>query len=112
MKWILGAILIILAICFAGMLLPAIIGIAAGIALIKSGSIIGGLIAIIAGIGINAAMLYGGYAEGSFIKCRDADGSKAYLRSVDRGTMDGWICLRGKKDKCSIKHVGISFHGN
>lgn len=66
MKTAFIAILIILAIGFAGMLLPAIIGIAAGIALIKSGSIIGGVIAIIAGIGINAAMLYGGYAEGSF----------------------------------------------
>ena len=65
MKWILGAILIILAIGFLGMLLPAIKGIAAGIALIRSGSIIGGLIAMIAGIGINVAMLYGGYAEGS-----------------------------------------------
>lgn len=65
MKWILGAILIILAIGFLGMLLPAIIGLAAGIALIRSGSIIGGLAAIIAGIGINVAMLYGGYVEGS-----------------------------------------------
>ena len=42
MKYILGVILILFALAFVGMLLPAIIGIVAGIGLIRSGSIIGG----------------------------------------------------------------------
>ena len=63
MKYILGSIAIILALCFMGFLLPAIAGIVIGIGMIKSGSIIGGLIAIVVGIGINIAMLYGSAAE-------------------------------------------------
>ena len=63
MKYILGAIAIILAIGIVGFLLPAITGIVIGIGMIKSGSIIGGLIAIIVGIVINSAVLYGSAAE-------------------------------------------------
>ena len=63
MKFILGSIAIILALCFVGFLLPAIAGIVIGISMINSSSIIGGLIAITVGIGINIAMLYGGAAE-------------------------------------------------
>ena len=62
MKYILGVILILFALAFVGMLLPAIIGIVVGIGLIRSGSIIGGLAAILVGIGINIGMLYGGSA--------------------------------------------------
>ena len=65
MKFILGSIAIILALCFVGFLLPAIAGIVIGIGMIKSGSIVGGLIAITVGIGINIAMLYGSAAEAS-----------------------------------------------
>ena len=64
MKIILGAIAVILVLGIAGFLLPAIIGIAVGIGLIKSGNIIGGLAAIAVGILINIAMIYGGFAEG------------------------------------------------
>lgn len=66
MKFILGSILVILAIGLAGMLLPAIIGIVIGIGMIRSGSIPGGLIAIAAGIGINIGMMYAGFGEGNY----------------------------------------------
>ena len=65
MKFIFGNLAVILVIGIAGILLPSIIGVAIGIGLIKSGNIIGGLIAIVIGIGNNIAMIYGGYAEDS-----------------------------------------------
>ena len=64
MKFIAGAIVVILAIGFAGFLLPSIVGLLIGIPMIRSGHVIGGLLFIAAGIGINAAMLYGSYLEG------------------------------------------------
>ena len=65
MKFILGTIAILLAIGLIGFLLPAIIGIVVGVGMIKSGNVVGGIIAIVAGIAINVTMLYGGAAEGS-----------------------------------------------
>ena len=64
MKFILWIIVIILAITFVSFLLPAIIGVLIGISMIKSGSVIGGLIVIAVGIGANIAMVYGSFAEG------------------------------------------------
>ena len=66
MKIILGAIAVIFVLGIAGFLLPAIIGIAVGLGLIKSGNIIDGLFAIAVGILINIAMIYGGFAEGDY----------------------------------------------
>ena len=96
MKYILGVILILFALAFVGMLLPAIIGVVVGIGLIRSGSLIGGLTAIFVGIGINIGMLYGGSAGSgssgghSFIddECPscgigDADGNHCYERDED-----------------------------
>ena len=65
MRFVLGIIAVILVLSFAAFLLPAIIGIAIGVGLFKSGSIIGGIVVILIGIGINIAMVYGSYAEGS-----------------------------------------------
>ena len=58
MKTVLAIIAVILVISFAAFLLPAIIGIAIGIGLFKSGSIIGGIVVILIGIGTNIAMVY------------------------------------------------------
>ena len=63
MKYLLGVLLIMLAMAFLGLLLPAIIGIVIGVFMIQGGSVIGGLIAMAVGIGINAAMVLGGFAE-------------------------------------------------
>ena len=57
MKTILIIIGIFLALGFCAFLLPAIIGIAAGIALFKSGHFIWAIICIIGGIGINISGL-------------------------------------------------------
>ena len=100
MKFILGSIAIILALCFIGFLLPAIAGTVIGIGMIKSGSIVGGLIAIIMGIGINAAMLYGSAAEGGF-----SSGSSKHTSYTDEecpycgsGDTDGNHCYTCEKD--------------
>lgn len=94
MKFILGSIAIILALCFVGFLLPAIAGIVIGIGMIKSGSIVGGLIAITVGIGINIAMLYGSAAEAGM-----STGSDQHMTRVDEecpycgsGDVDGNHC--------------------
>ena len=65
MRFVLGIIAVILVLSFAAFLLPAIIGIAIGVGLFKSGSIIGGIVVILIGRGINIAMVYVSYAEGS-----------------------------------------------
>ena len=91
MKIVLGIIAFILAVGFLGMLLPAIVGIAIGIGLIKSGSIIGGIIAITVGILINVAMLVGSAAEGStnnggdcpYCGSGDTDGNHCYTCDED-----------------------------
>ena len=100
MKFILGAIAIILALCFVGFLLPAIAGIVIGISMINSSSIIGGLIAIAVGIGINIAMLSGSAAEGGF-----ASGSSKQTSYTDEecpycgsGDTDGNHCYTCEKD--------------
>ena len=49
---------------FCAFLLPAIIGIAAGIALFKSGHFIWAIICIVGGIGINIGMLAGEFSGG------------------------------------------------
>lgn len=65
-KFILGSIGIILALCFAGILIPSILGIIFGIIAFRSGSIGMGIFCIVAGIGINIAMVVGGAIEGGF----------------------------------------------
>ena len=92
MEFILRLLIIILAICFVSFLLPAIIGIMAGISLIKGGSVIGGIIAIVVGIGVNVIMLYGsglegrlGYSDGECPYCGsgDTDGNHCYTCDDD-----------------------------
>ena len=93
MKYILGAVAIILAIGFIGFLLPAIIGIVVGVGMIKSGNVVGGIIAIVVGIAINAAMLYGSATEGSssgyiddecpYCGSGDTDGNHCYTCDDD-----------------------------
>ena len=64
MKTILIIIGIFLALGFCAFLLPAIIGIAAGIALFKSGHFIWAIICIVGGIGINIGMIAGEFSGG------------------------------------------------
>lgn len=89
MKFILGAFGILLALTFASLLLPSIIGIMVGVFMIQDGNIIGGIIAIVIGIGINLVMIFGSGLEGgsshSFIddECPycgsgDTDGNHCY----------------------------------
>ena len=63
MKFILGAIGLLLVLAFASLLLPSIIGIMVGVFMIQDGNIIGGIIAIVIGIGINLAMIFGSGLE-------------------------------------------------
>ena len=63
MKFILGAFAILLVLCLAAFLLPALIGILIGVMMISSGSTIGGIVAIVIGIGINIAMIIGSGLE-------------------------------------------------
>lgn len=100
MKFILGAIAIILALSFVGFLLPAIAGIAIAIGMIKAGSIIGGLIAIVVGTAINIAMLYGSAAEGGLVS-----GTGKHTSYTDEecpycgsGDTDGNHCYTCEKD--------------
>ena len=64
MKTILIIIGILLALGLCAFLLPAIIGIIAGIALFKSGHFIWALICIVIGIGTNIGMLAGEFSGG------------------------------------------------
>ena len=90
MKFILGTIAVILVIGIVGFLLPSIVGAVIGIALIKSGSYIGGVFAIIIGVGVNIAMIYGGYAEG------DSGGGHSFIDdecpNCGSGDTDGNHC--------------------
>ena len=63
MKFILGAIGLLLVLTFASLLLPSIIGIMVGVFMIQDGNIIGGIIAIVIGIGINLVMIFGSGLE-------------------------------------------------
>ena len=63
MKFILGAIGLLLVLTFASLLLPSIIGIMVGVFMIQDGNIIGGIIAIVIGVGINLAMIFGSGLE-------------------------------------------------
>lgn len=65
MGFIVTIVVLILAIGFVGFLLPSIVGVLVGISLIKGGSVIGGLLAIAAGVVINLIMFFGASAEGS-----------------------------------------------
>ena len=67
MKFILGAIGLLLALTFASLLLPSIIGIMVGVFMIQDGNIIGGIIAIVIGIGINLVMIFGSGLEAGSI---------------------------------------------
>ena len=89
MKFILGAIGLLLVLTFASLLLPSIIGIMVGVFMIQDGNIIGGIIAIVIGVGINLAMIFGSGLEAgpthSFIddECPycgsgDTDGNHCY----------------------------------
>lgn len=97
MKTVLAIIAVILVISFAAFLLPAIIGIAIGIGLFKSGSIIGGIVVILIGIGTNIAMVYGSFAEGSF-----GGGGHSYLDDecpyCGSGDTDGNHCFNCEED--------------
>ena len=73
MKTVLIILLVIQAIGFVGILLPSIIGVLIGVSMIKEGSIIGGLVVIAIGIGINIAMLYGSSAESGSYSGLDDD---------------------------------------
>ena len=86
---ILGGLGILLALAFASLLLPSIIGIMVGVFMIQDGNIIGGIIAIVIGIGINLVMIFGSGLEAgsshSFIddECPycgsgDTDGNHCY----------------------------------
>lgn len=63
MKDILIIVLIMMALALCGMILPAIIGIAAGVALFKAGHFIWAIICIIGGIGINIGMIVGEFGS-------------------------------------------------
>ena len=87
MKTVLIIIGILLAIGFCAFLLPAIIGIAAGIALFKSGHFIWAIICMFCGIGINIGMLVGEYSGGGcgyheedcpYCGSGDTDGNHCY----------------------------------
>lgn len=87
MKTILIIIGILLALGFCAFLLPAIIGIAAGIALFKSGHFIWALICIVVGIGTNIGMLVGEFSGGGdgyhdeecpYCGSGDTDGNHCY----------------------------------
>ena len=89
MKFILGTIGLLLVLAFASLLLPSIIGIVVGVFMIQDGNIIGGIIAIVIGIGINLVMIFGSGLEAgsshSFIddECPycgsgDTDGNHCY----------------------------------
>ena len=86
---ILGGMGILLALAFASLLLPSIIGIMVGVFMIQDGNIIGGIIAIVIGICINLVMIFGSGLEAgpthSFIddECPycgsgDTDGNHCY----------------------------------
>lgn len=61
MKTILWIILVILGLGLGALFLPAIAGIVIGIAMIRSGNIFGGIIAIITGLICQAIMFYAGF---------------------------------------------------
>ena len=92
MKTILIGIGILLALGLCAFLLPSIIGIAAGIALFKSGHFIWALICIVVGIGTNICMLLGessggggGYhnEECPYCGSGDTDGNHCYTCNDD-----------------------------
>ena len=87
MKTVLINIGIILALGVCAFLLPALIGIVAGIALFKSGHFIWALICIVVGIGTNIGMLVGEFSGGGggyhdeecpYCGSGDTDGNHCY----------------------------------
>lgn len=92
MKEILIIILIILGLGLGAMFLPAIAGIAIGIAMIRNGSIFGGIIAITMGLICQAIMLFfiydvdvpvHGSDECPFCGSGDTDGGHCYSCDED-----------------------------
>ena len=92
MKTILWIILIIIGLGIGALFLPAIAGIAIGIALFKGGNVFGGIIAITIGLACQATMLYSGFDadlpvhgidECPFCGSGDTDGTHCYSCDED-----------------------------